>query len=366
MHTARLQYDRIIITGASSGFGEAFAGTLAPHTAELVLIARNEAALRQLAAALEKRHSGLHASVLPCDLADEASLNMLISRLDSLPPGRTLLINNAGAGDYGDFSDGRWEKIRFLLRLNVESLTRLCHALVPSMKRNGGDIINLSSLGALLPIPDFAVYAATKAYVSSLSEALRLELREHGIRVLVVCPGPVSTGFGKAARRPGFTGNMMPGRNAFDTSVETVVKDSLRALARGRARVFPGMKIRLAAMLLAAAPLGLIRLFMGRRPRKVLPASMILLLQHHESAPPQNTPPHLVQARSLHLPGSHGSLPVHAVPRPDHTRPERGAGTGAAGFRNLSAPEIPPHGTTRTGRTANNRCTIRLRKGTRG
>ena len=238
-----------------------------------MLIARNEAALRQLAAALEKRHSGLHASVLPCDLADEASLNMLISRLDSLPPGRTLLINNAGAGDYGDFSDGRWEKIRFLLRLNVESLTRLCHALVPSMKRNGGDIINLSSLGALLPIPDFAVYAATKAYVSSLSEALRLELREHGIRVLAVCPGPVSTGFGKAARRPGFTGNMMPGRNAFDTSVETVVKDSLRALARGRARVFPGMKIRLAAMLLAAAPLGLIRLFMGRRPRKVLPAS---------------------------------------------------------------------------------------------
>ena len=273
MHTARLQYDRIIITGASSGFGEAFAGTLAPHTAELVLIARNEAALRQLAAALEKRYSGLHASVLPCDLADEASLNMLISRLDSLPPGRTLLINNAGAGDYGDFSDGRWEKIRFLLRLNVESLTRLCHALVPSMKRNGGDIINLSSLGALLPIPDFAVYAATTAYVSSLSEALRLELREHGIRVLVVCPGPVSTGFGKAARRPGFTGNMMPGRNAFDTSVETVVKDSLRALARGRARVFPGMKIRLAAMLLAAAPLGLIRLFMGRRPRKVLPVS---------------------------------------------------------------------------------------------
>lgn len=273
MYTARLQYDRIIITGASSGFGEAFAGTLAPHTAELVLIARNEAALRQLAAALEKRHPGLHASVLPCDLADETSLNTLISRLDSLPPGRTLLINNAGAGDYGDFADGRWEKIRSLLRLNVESLTRLCHALIPVMKRNGGDIINLSSLGALLPIPDFAVYAATKAYVSSLSEALRLELREHGIRVLAVCPGPVSTGFGKAARRPGFTGNMMPGRNAFDTSVETVVKDSLRALARGRARVFPGMKIRLAAMLLAAAPLGLIRLFTGRRPRKVLPAS---------------------------------------------------------------------------------------------
>ncbi len=269
MSPSRLQYDRIIITGASSGFGEAFAGTLAAHAAELVLIARKEDALKRLAAALEEEHPGLRATVLPCDLADEASLDTLLSHLAALPPANTLLINNAGAGDYGEFADGRWEKIRALLRLNVESLTRLCHALIPGMKRNGGDIINISSLGALLPIPDFAVYAATKAYVSSLSEALRLELREHGIRVLAVCPGPVSTGFGKAARRPGFTGNMMPGRNAFDTSIETVVKDSLRALSRGRARVFPGMKIRLAALLLNIAPQGLIRFCMGRRPRKV-------------------------------------------------------------------------------------------------
>ena len=138
MQTPRLQYDRIIITGASSGFGEAFAGTLAPHAAELVLIARNGDVLRQLAAALEKRHPGLRASVFPCDLADEASLDTLVSHLDSLPPGRTLLINNAGAGDYGEFADGRWEKIRALLRLNVESLTRLCHALIPSMEKRPG------------------------------------------------------------------------------------------------------------------------------------------------------------------------------------------------------------------------------------
>lgn len=272
MRTARLQYDRIIITGASSGFGEAFAATLAPHAAELALIARNETALRRLAATLEERHPGLHAAALPCDLTDEAALEALISHLNALTPGSILLINNAGAGDYGEFANGGWEKTRSLLRLNIESLTRLCHALIPAMKKNGGDIINISSLGALLPIPDFAVYAATKAYVSSLSEALRLELREHGIRVLAVCPGPVTTGFGKAARRPGFTGNMMPGRNLFDTSIGTVVKDSLRALSLGRARTFPGMKIRLAALLLNAAPLGLIRFFMGRRPRKVQPS----------------------------------------------------------------------------------------------
>lgn len=273
MQPPRLQYDRIIITGASSGFGQAFAKTLAPHAGELLLVARSEEKLRQLSAELEERHPGLNASVLPCDLADEPSLDNLVSRLESLPPASTLLVNNAGAGDYGEFADGRWDKIRTLLRLNVESLTRLCHTMIPGMKSHGGDIVNISSLGALLPIPDFAVYAATKAYVSSLSEALRLELREHGIRVLAVCPGPVSTGFGKAARRPGFTGNMMPGRNAFDTSVETVVRDSLRALSRGRARVFPGMKIRLAALLLGAAPLWLIRFFMGKRPRKVQPAS---------------------------------------------------------------------------------------------
>lgn len=272
MQTPRLQYDRIIITGASSGFGEAFAKTLAPHAGELLLIARREDALRGLAARLEAGHSGLRASVFPCDLADESSLDKLASRLRELPPARTLLINNAGAGDYGEFAEGSWDKVRTLLRLNVESVTRLCHAMIPALKKNGGDIVNISSLGALLPIPDFAVYAATKAYVSSLSEALRLELREHGIRVLAVCPGPVSTGFGKAARRPGFTGNMMPGRNAFDTSVQTVVNDSLRALARGRARVFPGLKIRLAALLLNAAPLWLIRFFMGKRPRKIQPA----------------------------------------------------------------------------------------------
>lgn len=272
MQTPRLQYDRIIITGASSGFGEAFAKTLAPHAGELLLIARREDALRGLAARLEAGHSGLRASVFPCDLADESSLDKLASRLRELPPARTLLINNAGAGDYGEFAEGSWDKVRTLLRLNVESVTRLCHAMIPALKKNGGDIVNISSLGALLPIPDFAVYAATKAYVSSLSEALRLELREHGIRVLAVCPGPVSTGFGKAARRPGFTGNMMPGRNAFDTSVQTVVNDSLRALSRGRARVFPGLKIRLAALLLNAAPLWLIRFFMGKRPRKIQPA----------------------------------------------------------------------------------------------
>lgn len=153
MQNQRLQYERIIITGASSGFGKAFARTLASCTGELVLVARNEEALQQLAAELEEKHPGLRAAALPCDLADESALDNLAGRLLELPAAKTLLINNAGAGDYGEFSEGSWDRIRTLLRLNVESLTRLCHAMIPGLKRNGGDIINISSLAALLPHP---------------------------------------------------------------------------------------------------------------------------------------------------------------------------------------------------------------------
>ena len=102
------------------------------------------------------------------------------------------------------------------------------------------------------------------------NDKMNLNLEQVGGSLLVVSQFTLYAD--TSSRRPGFTGNMMPGRNAFDTPTETVVNDSLRALSRGRARVFPGMKIRLAALLLNAAPLGLIRFFMGRRPRKVHPS----------------------------------------------------------------------------------------------
>ena len=312
---------------------------------ELVLVARNKEALQQLAAELEEKHPGLARRRPSLRPGGRIRPDNLAGRLSELPAAKTLRSSTTPERETtGNFGRLLGQNTH-LLRLNVESFTRLCHAMIPGLKRNGGDIINISSLAALLPIPDFAVYAATKAYVSSLSEALRLELKEHGIRVLAVCPGPVSTGFGKAARRPGFTGNMMPGRNAFDTPTETVVNDSLRALSCGRARVFPGMKIRLAALLLNAA-LGLIRFFMGADA----PGKSSLLhpkpsLPRHETPPPRNHPHHLVQAYGLRLPGSHGGFPLHAVSGPDHPRPERRAGTGDRCPRRLPAPHFPAPGT---------------------
>ena len=136
------------------------------------------------------------------------------------------------------------------------------------MIRNGrGAVVNVSSLASLLPIPDFAVYAATKAYVTSFSEALRIELRGHGIPVLAVCPGPVHTNFGKVAHReehvPG-----MPMREWFYVPREQVVRESLMALRQDRARIYPALKTTVAALAISVVPIILMRLVMGFRPRK--------------------------------------------------------------------------------------------------
>ena len=128
-------------------------------------------------------------------------------------------------------------------------------------------MVNVSSLASLLPIPDFAVYAATKAYVTSFSEALRIELRTHRIPVLAVCPGPVRTEFGQVARR-GQAGRKIPGHACFYVPAEQVVAESLMALDRNRARVYPGLKTAAAALVISALPIVLLRLVMGCRPRR--------------------------------------------------------------------------------------------------
>lgn len=268
-----MDYQRAIITGASAGFGVCFARELAPHVQELVLIARRKERMDMLAMELRQIHPSLSIEVMSCDLSQASDRDKLITSLLALAPRKTLLINNAGLGDYGAFVDGAWERIHQLLEVNMTALTQLCHALLPALMEHGGGILNLSSLAASLPIPDFAIYAASKAYVSSFSEALRLELREFGVPVLALCPGPAHTEFGAQARRPGFSGNMMPGRNFFDTEALTVVRSALAALNEGKARCFPNPIVRVLASFLALCPLPLLRFVMGRRPRKVLPTS---------------------------------------------------------------------------------------------
>jgi short-subunit dehydrogenase len=257
-----------LITGASAGLGEEFASQIASRTGKLVLVARREVLLHQLADRLRAEHPGLVVAAFAADLRNVSERDRLLEVLSADGFSPDLLINNAGLGDYGEFVSSDWEKLSSMLQVNIEALTQLTHAFAPQMIARGrGSIVNVSSLASVIPIPDFAVYAATKAYVTSFSEALRIELREHGIRVLAVCPGPVRTEFGEVARRdvksPG-----MPAKKSFYVPKEQVVAESLAALDRSAARVYPALKTAIAARILSATPLFLLRLVMGFRPRR--------------------------------------------------------------------------------------------------
>lgn len=260
-------YPCALVTGASAGLGEEFALQLAPRVTKLVLVARRESRLDHLADHIRAQHPHCAVATMAADLAKKSNRDALVTALERdgfLPD---LLVNNAGLGDYGEVASASWERIESMLRVNIEALTHLTHALVPHMIRRGrGAVMNISSLASLLPLPDATVYAATKAYVTSFSEGLRAELREHRIPVLAVCPGPVKTEFGEVARRspedPG-----MPSPEWFRVAKEQVVAEALTALDRDRARVFPGLKTALAAALIAALPMLVLRQILATRPR---------------------------------------------------------------------------------------------------
>lgn len=260
--------DCALITGASAGLGEEFARQLAPRCRNMVLVARRGDRLAALSAEL----SSLHDVKLRCfeaDLSDTAQRKQLHAALAEKSLFPDLLINNAGLGDYGTFIDAQWEKLESMMRVNMEALTHLSHLFLPAMQeRKHGAIVNISSLASILPIPDFSVYAATKAFVSSFSEALRIELREHGISVLAVCPGPVHTEFGKVAARG--EGEAFDGmREWFYVDKERVVAESIRAMDNDQARVYPGWQIAIAAAGISLLPLAILRLIMATRPRRI-------------------------------------------------------------------------------------------------
>lgn len=255
-----------LITGASSGLGLEYARQLAPHIETLILVARREKLLEEIATNLVAKFPHLRVKIFASDLVDDADRNQLIKALSEADLHPDCLINNAGMGDYGEFRTSEWPKIEQMMRLNMEALTHLTHALLPGLMARRGAILNISSLASVLPIPDFAVYAATKSYVSSFSEALRLELRSQGVRVLAVCPGPVKTGFGEVARR-GSDGEL-PIQESFYVPAHKVVRDSIKALIQDRPRIYPGLKVAAAAAIIGLLPLAVVRFIMSTRPRR--------------------------------------------------------------------------------------------------
>ena len=265
--SSALLYNCALVTGASGGLGEEFATQLAPHCRRLVLVARREDTLKRLQDRLLKENEGLKVAVFEADLTVRTERENLLDNVVASEWAPSLLVNNAGMGDYGEFVAGDWGKMEQMLILNITALTHLAHGFLPGIiASENGAVLNVSSLASLLPIPDFAVYAASKAYVTSFSEALRLELQADEIPVLAVCPGPVDTGFGETAERKEGSGKS-PMRDWFFVPKEEVVLDALVALQREQPRSYPGLKVSLVAAGLASMPPAILRYFMRNRPR---------------------------------------------------------------------------------------------------
>jgi uncharacterized protein len=215
-----------LITGASSGIGAAFAQALAKRGMNLVLVARSEDRLQQLANTLQSQHS-IRADVIVQDLTQPDSASAVYKAVEALGIQIDLLINNAGFGDYGAFSDRPRQKQLDMIQLNVATLVDLTHQFLPQMQqRQSGSILNIASIAAFQSMPYLSIYAATKAFVLSFSEALWAENQSKGVHVMAVCPGPTESRFAEVAEFP----EMPSGAGPTMVSSEMVVKEALQAL----------------------------------------------------------------------------------------------------------------------------------------
>ncbi len=193
-----------LITGASAGIGREFARQLASRARSLVLVARRLERLEELRDELLNRSPHLIIHIRVVDLADNSQIDQLTEWLRDQKIDIDLLINNAGIGDYGPVATSQIERDDRMIRVNITAITLLTRHLLPQMiVKKRGAILNVSSSAGFLPIPGMAVYAASKSYVISFSEALRAELKGTGVSITTLCPGPVHTEFGDAAKRPG-------------------------------------------------------------------------------------------------------------------------------------------------------------------
>ena len=222
-----------LITGASSGIGEAFARRLAARGDNLVLVARSEDKLAALCSELGREHKA-SAQYVALDLSMSSGSKVLFDEVTARGLQIDLLINNAGFGVMGDFVEKDLERQLNMIDLNVKAMMELCHRFLPAMRaRKFGEIINVASTAGFQPVPYMGVYSATKAFVLSLSEAISDENREFGITVLALCPGVTDTNFFEAAKSPPPTMRSMQ-------TPEEVVETGLKALSGKRSHAISG------------------------------------------------------------------------------------------------------------------------------
>lgn len=252
-----------LVTGASSGIGEAFARALARRGDDLVLVARRAAVLGDLAARLRADH-GAEVEVLAADLATEGGVSAVAERLGDPHRPVDLLVNNAGVGTMGRVWELPVDGEAAEVALNVVAVLRLTHAaLGPMVARGRGGVINVSSISAYQPIPLHATYGATKAFVSSFTNAVHEELRGTGVKAMTLAPGYTRTGF----QAEGFDPQGLP--DLVWQQPDEVVATALKAYARGRAVCVTGALNVATVAASSVLPAGITRKAAGAITRRV-------------------------------------------------------------------------------------------------
>jgi short-subunit dehydrogenase len=223
-----------LITGASSGIGEALARVFACNGHELALVARRKARLQALADEIEKTR-GKRPLVIVADLARSDAPEKIAQALGDAGAEPQYVVNNAGFGSFGAAAERDRDDQLAMIDVNMRTLTALSLMFLPSLERHRGGILNVGSMAGFMPGPGMAVYYASKAYVRSLTDSLHREWRRRGLRVTNVAPGPVPTEFGK---RAGVRADTAP--QLLTQTAEHVAELAYRGLMQGRALVVPG------------------------------------------------------------------------------------------------------------------------------
>lgn len=256
-----------LVTGASSGIGEALASLFAAAGHDLVLVARSADKLKALAAALSARH-GVKVRVEPADLSKAGAAETLAARLKRSRVPVDVLVNNAGVLAQGQFAAMSAASHQRMIDLNISGLTAMLSAFVPAMvERGSGRVLNVASIASFQPVPSLATYAATKAFVLSLTESLSEELRGSGVSITALCPGITATGMLDQAARANPQVSRIPGFLIGDVS--DVARQGFEACMKGDVICVPGVVNQAAMLASRSTPKWLLRRISGLLGRQV-------------------------------------------------------------------------------------------------
>lgn len=268
-----MKNEYVLITGASSGIGYALARVFAQHGFKIILVARNEERLQRAAGALSQDYH-VDCRVIPADLSLLSGVEKVHGTVRESGLEVSVLVNNAGAGSYGPFCETDFTKESGIVNLNVMGLTYLSKLFARDMVgRGSGRILNVASVVGFWPVPNMSVYAATKAYVVSFTQALASELKGTGVQVSVLCPPSVKTNFLKDGQekatetRPGLVARIVQRFNYMDA--EKVAATAYRDLMKNRRVILPStLFLRIIRIMMRVFPRGLVADLRARSHRK--------------------------------------------------------------------------------------------------